>query len=111
MTRSLKDLLVYGKAVADPFHRCHYSDRSVFLLVEFCQAEGPKPICHFPDDPGPINLDNVAVWLMSAENFHGSRLLIYNQQMDLHALVYHITLLDVSARGFQVKARILNVLK
>jgi hypothetical protein len=39
---------------------------------------------------------------MSAENFHGSRLLLYNQQMDLYALVYHVTVLDVAARGFQV---------
>lgn len=39
---------------------------------------------------------------MSAENLHGSRLILYNQQMDLHALVYHVTLLDVAARGFQV---------
>jgi hypothetical protein len=72
------------------------------------KAEGPKPICVYPKDAGDhFNLDNVSVWLMSVENFHGSRFLLYNQQMDLHALVYHVTLLDVSARGFQVSTQIL----
>ncbi|KAI6177027.1 hypothetical protein M3Y97_00862400 [Aphelenchoides bicaudatus] len=102
MAKKFQDLLIFGKTIADPFHRVNYSNQSVLLLVEFCQAEGPKPISVFPEDAGTnLNLDHVSVWLMSAENFHGSRLLLYNQQMDLHALVYHVTLLDVSARGFQ----------
>ncbi|KAI6235403.1 hypothetical protein M3Y95_00048100 [Aphelenchoides besseyi] len=102
MPQRLRDLLVIGKPIADPWHRIHYCDRSVLLFVEFCQAEGPKPICHIPTDAGPhLDLDNVSVWLMSAENFHSSRLMLYNQQMDLYALVYHITMLDITARGFQ----------
>ncbi|KAI6240889.1 hypothetical protein M3Y99_00397200 [Aphelenchoides fujianensis] len=100
MPQRLKDFLVFGKSLADPFHRIHYCDRPVLLFVEFCQAEGPKPICHFPASPG-IDLDDVSVWLMSAENLHGSRLLLYSQSMDLFALVYHVTMLDLTARGFQ----------
>lgn len=112
----LQDFLIFGKTIADPWHRVNYCDQSVLLLIEFCQvmifitlshinffkAEGPKPICVYPKEAASfLNLDNVSIWLMSAENLHGSRLILYNQQMDLHALVYHVTLLDVAARGFQ----------
>ena len=116
--KMLSDLLIYGRNFVDPFNRVHCCDRPVLLFVEFCQvisyvnlfklgfifqAEGPKSILKAPADTGEfLNLDQVALWLMSAENSHGSRLMLFNQQMNIWALVYYATILDVTARGFQV---------
>ncbi|CAD5221476.1 unnamed protein product [Bursaphelenchus xylophilus] len=98
----LRDLLICGKLPADPWNRVHCCEGSVLVLIEFCQVQGPIPLLCFPEDVGPhLNLDQVAIWLMSSENTHGSQTFLYNQLMDLHAIVQHVTLLDITARAFQ----------
>ncbi|CAD5215424.1 unnamed protein product [Bursaphelenchus okinawaensis] len=98
----LKDFLIFGKLLADPWNRVHCFDKSLLVLIEFCQIQGPKPLLHYPQDVGPhLNLDQVAIWLMSSENVHGTQTLLYNQIMDLYAVVQHVTLLDITARAFQ----------
>ncbi|VDO15534.1 unnamed protein product [Brugia timori] len=47
-------------------------------------------------------MDNVALWLMSAEVINGSSMIVYNQQMAVYACVHYSTLLDLHARAFQV---------
>lgn len=57
----------------------------------------------FPSNPSPhLDLNQVAIWLMSSENVHGSFLSLFNQQLGLYTLVQHATILDISARGFSV---------
>uniref|UniRef100_A0A915DDA6 UDENN FLCN/SMCR8-type domain-containing protein n=1 Tax=Ditylenchus dipsaci TaxID=166011 RepID=A0A915DDA6_9BILA len=99
----LEDLVVFGRASADPWNRisCCCKD-AVFVLIEFCQIQGPKPLVWFPKNLGPhLDLDQVAIWIMSSENVHGSFSSIYNQQLGLYMLVQHSTMFDITARAFQ----------
>lgn len=45
-SQRLQDLLVFGKTVADPWHRVNYSNQSILLLIEFCQVCCLIPLVH-----------------------------------------------------------------
>lgn len=66
--------------------------------------QGPRPLHWVPEVVDPhLDLDSVAIWLMSSEVVNGSTVMVYNQQMAIHACVHHSTILDIRARGFQVR--------
>uniref|UniRef100_A0A0M3JWE7 UDENN FLCN/SMCR8-type domain-containing protein n=1 Tax=Anisakis simplex TaxID=6269 RepID=A0A0M3JWE7_ANISI len=66
------------------------------------QVQGPRPLYRIPKSANPhLDLDSVAIWLMSSEVVSGSTIVVYNQQMAVHACVHHSTILDIRARGFQ----------
>jgi hypothetical protein len=96
--------LIFGKACADPWHRLTCCTRPVLLFVEFCQVQGPRTLFHFPEraiNPH-LSLEEVSLWLMSSENNHGTLSCSYNQQIGAHVLTQYGTLLDITARAFQV---------
>ncbi|MFH4973405.1 hypothetical protein AB6A40_000114 [Gnathostoma spinigerum] len=96
------DLVIWGKRTVDPWNRLSCCHEPILLVIEFCQVQGPKPLYCVPSLPSPhLNLDSVAVWLMSGETVSGSTLVLYNQQMAVYACVRYSTILDVRARAFQ----------
>uniref|UniRef100_A0A915Q4C2 UDENN FLCN/SMCR8-type domain-containing protein n=1 Tax=Setaria digitata TaxID=48799 RepID=A0A915Q4C2_9BILA len=97
------EAVVWGKRSADPWHRMTCCQEAIFTVIEFCQAQGPRPLYSFPSHAcGPhLDLDGVALWLMSAEVINGSSTIVYNQQMAIYACVHYSTLLDLHARAFQ----------
>ncbi|VDD95497.1 unnamed protein product [Enterobius vermicularis] len=98
----LDDMVTWGKKNADPFNRLSCCIEPVLLVVEFCQVQGPRPLHCVPESPGShLDLDSVAIWLMSSETVHGSTLILYNQQMALYACVHYSSFLDIHARAFQ----------
>lgn len=100
--RSIITNLIEQDPLNDPFMELTSSKTPVLLLLNFDQILGPKPLIHFPEKVSVhLNLDNVSVWLMSADMIHGSTTLLYNQSLALHALVHYSTILDVTARAFQ----------
>lgn len=57
----------------------------------------------YPPNPGPhLDLDFVAMWILSSESVYGSTAYLFNQQLGLYGLVHHSMLLDLTARAFQV---------
>uniref|UniRef100_A0A0N4ZU07 UDENN FLCN/SMCR8-type domain-containing protein n=1 Tax=Parastrongyloides trichosuri TaxID=131310 RepID=A0A0N4ZU07_PARTI len=100
--KNVVDSLIDQENLNDPFMELTSSKTPVFLLLNFDQILGPKPLIYFPDKVSiHLNLDNVSVWLMSADMIHGSTTLLFNQSLALHALVHYSTILDVTARAFQ----------
>uniref|UniRef100_A0A914EM44 UDENN FLCN/SMCR8-type domain-containing protein n=1 Tax=Acrobeloides nanus TaxID=290746 RepID=A0A914EM44_9BILA len=98
----LEDFIVFGTSTADPWNRMNCCQHPSLVLIEFCQMQGPKPVMWCPENPGDhMDLDHVAIWLMSSENVHGSTTIVFNQQMAVYALVRHSTMLDITARAFQ----------
>uniref|UniRef100_A0A0N5AU41 UDENN FLCN/SMCR8-type domain-containing protein n=1 Tax=Syphacia muris TaxID=451379 RepID=A0A0N5AU41_9BILA len=98
----LDDMVTWGRRNADPFNRLSCCNEPVLLVVEFCQVQGPRPLYCVPEFPGShLDLDSVAMWLMSSEAVHGSTLILYNQQMALYACVHYSSFLDIRARAFQ----------
>ncbi|KAL4002493.1 hypothetical protein ACH3XW_3680 [Acanthocheilonema viteae] len=97
------EAVVWGKRSADPWHRMTCCPEAVFTVIEFCQAQGPRPLYTYPAHVrGPhLDMDNVALWLMSTEVINGSSVIVYNQQMAIYACVHYSTLLDLHARAFQ----------
>ncbi|VDK67351.1 unnamed protein product, partial [Onchocerca ochengi] len=97
------EAIVWGKRSIDPWHRMTCCPEAIFTVIEFCQAQGPRPLYSYPANVrGPhLDMDSVALWLMSAEVINGSSMIIYNQQMDIYACVHYSTLLDLHARAFQ----------
>uniref|UniRef100_A0A0R3RHQ3 UDENN FLCN/SMCR8-type domain-containing protein n=1 Tax=Elaeophora elaphi TaxID=1147741 RepID=A0A0R3RHQ3_9BILA len=98
------EAIVWGKRNADPWHRMTCCPEAVFTVIEFCQAQGPRPLYSYPAHiHGPhLDMDSVALWLMSAEVINGSSMIVYNQQMAIYACVHYSTLLDLHARAFQI---------
>ncbi|KAI1721302.1 rhoGAP domain-containing protein [Ditylenchus destructor] len=102
----LEDFVIFGRGQADPWNRINCgSHNPIFLFIEFCQIQGPKPLLWYPENPSPnlghLDLDQVAIWVMSSENVHGSFSCIFNQNLGLYTLVQHSTLFDITARAFQ----------
>ncbi|VDN19959.1 unnamed protein product [Gongylonema pulchrum] len=94
--------VVWNKRSVDPWNRVTCCKEPVLTVIEFCQVQGPRPLYTHPANTGPhLDLDSVAIWLMSSEAIHGSSLIVYNQQMAIYACVHHSTLLDLHARAFQ----------
>ncbi|VDL73744.1 unnamed protein product [Nippostrongylus brasiliensis] len=110
MSRNIRaeDLLLRNKGVIDPFNRLGCNIDPIITVVEFCQIQGPRPLAtiSLKKDVVPTNvdIDNVAVWLMSSEASSGTILVIYNQQMGIYAMSYYTTIYDIRARAFQVQA-------
>ncbi|VIO90405.1 Uncharacterized protein BM_BM5421 [Brugia malayi] len=100
---TIDDAVIWGKRSVDPWHRMTCCPEAVFTVIEFCQAQGPRPLYSYPahlHNPH-LDMDNVALWLMSAEVINGSSMIVYNQQMAVYACVHYSTLLDLHARAFQ----------
>ncbi|VDN53823.1 unnamed protein product [Dracunculus medinensis] len=98
----IDECITWGKRRVDPWNRVSCCQKPVILLVEFCQIQGPRPLHCYPSNSFPhLDLDNIAIWLMSSESVQGSTVLLYNQQTALYACIYHSILLDIRARGFQ----------
>uniref|UniRef100_A0A914ZU45 UDENN FLCN/SMCR8-type domain-containing protein n=1 Tax=Parascaris univalens TaxID=6257 RepID=A0A914ZU45_PARUN len=101
-TASVDELLTPSKKSVDPFNRLSCCTEPVLVVIEFCQVQGPRPLHWVPEIVDPhLDLDSVAIWLMSSEVVNGSTVMVYNQQMAIHACVHHSTILDIRARGFQ----------
>ncbi|KAK0419719.1 hypothetical protein QR680_014287 [Steinernema hermaphroditum] len=99
----LDNFLIFGKKSIDPWNRVNCCKVPTLLVVEFCQVQGPKPLHWYPeqDANSHLDLDNVAVWIMSSDAIHGSTVIVFNQQLGLYAILHHSTILDVTARAFQ----------
>ncbi|EFO20020.1 hypothetical protein LOAG_08470, partial [Loa loa] len=97
------EAVVWGKRSVDPWHRMTCCPKAVFTVIEFCQAQGPRPLYSYPARVhGPhLDMDSVSLWLMSSEVINGSSMIVYNQQMAIYACVHYSTLLDLHARAFQ----------
>ncbi|TKR57650.1 hypothetical protein L596_030324 [Steinernema carpocapsae] len=98
----LDDFLIFGKKSIDPWNRVNCCKTPTLLVVEFCQVQGPKPLYSYPpqDSSSHLDLDNVAIWVMSSDSIHGSTVIVYNQQLGLYAILHHSTILDLTARAF-----------
>uniref|UniRef100_A0A1I7XH46 UDENN FLCN/SMCR8-type domain-containing protein n=1 Tax=Heterorhabditis bacteriophora TaxID=37862 RepID=A0A1I7XH46_HETBA len=100
-----EDLLIRNNRVIDPFNRLGCNINPILIVVEFCQVEGPRPLTtvHYKSasSVSTIDIDSLAVWLMSSETENGTIHLIYNQQMGIYAFSYYMTVYDIRARAFQ----------
>ncbi|CAJ0580932.1 unnamed protein product, partial [Mesorhabditis spiculigera] len=99
-----ESLAIRGCRVPDPFNRLGCTIDSIVTLVEFCQKIGPRPLASYPQDQfreAHLDMDAIALWLMSSETAAGTVLCIYNQQMGIYALSYYTIIYDVRARAFQ----------
>uniref|UniRef100_A0A915MZA8 Uncharacterized protein n=1 Tax=Meloidogyne javanica TaxID=6303 RepID=A0A915MZA8_MELJA len=99
---SMDDFLVFGKTIADPWNRVCSLDKPIILFVEFCQIIGPRPLFSYPED-ACLNhlLEELSLWLMSSDNFHGNFTSAYNQQLGVYILTQYATMLDITARALQ----------
>jgi len=93
----MDEFLIFGKPIADPWHRVCSLRESLLLMVEFCQIQGPRflfcilynlhsnrPLYSYPLDVcSPHLLEDFSVWLMSSENSHGNYSQLYNQQLGI----------------------------
>lgn len=94
--------VVWNKRSVDPWNRLTCCKEPLLTVIEFCQVQGPRPLYSYPASGGPhLDLDSVAIWLMSSEAIHGSSIIVYNQQMGIYACVHHSILFDLHARAFQ----------
>ncbi|CAJ0941206.1 unnamed protein product, partial [Mesorhabditis belari] len=104
MSICAEDLLIRGRRIADPFNRLGCTIEPVVAVIEFCQIVGPRPLLSYPKDAceqAHLDMDSIAIWLMSSETTSGTVLMIYNQQMGIYALSYYTLIYDIRARAFQ----------
>ncbi|VDN02330.1 unnamed protein product [Thelazia callipaeda] len=97
------EAIVWGKRIVDPWYRMTSCPKNIITVIEFCQVQGPRPLYSYPVHTcnQHLDLDNVALWLMSAEVIIGSSTIVYNQQMAVYACVHYSTIFDLYARAFQ----------
>uniref|UniRef100_A0A8R1IIH9 UDENN FLCN/SMCR8-type domain-containing protein n=2 Tax=Caenorhabditis japonica TaxID=281687 RepID=A0A8R1IIH9_CAEJA len=102
---SFEDFLLRPSKVVDPFNRFVGKIDPFLMLVEFCQVIGPKPLAIVSSQPDDkvksVNVNEMAIWLMSSDTVPGTMIVLENNQTGVYAAAYYFNLYDMRARAFQ----------
>uniref|UniRef100_A0A1I7U366 UDENN FLCN/SMCR8-type domain-containing protein n=1 Tax=Caenorhabditis tropicalis TaxID=1561998 RepID=A0A1I7U366_9PELO len=102
---SFEDFLLRPSKVVDPFNRFVARIDPFLTLVEFCQVIGPKPLAvvskQQDDKTTGVDINEMAIWLMSSDTVPGTMIVLENNQTGIHAAAYYFNLYDMRARAFQ----------